>query len=210
LTSLWWKVRWNEIIFIQNQNDRSIDTKPLFPSFAQNTTSEQASELEQMDQEDTIKAASYSSPKASKSGTQVSYSFFALFDQHKRIATTQTNPNQTNHSAPSICPNRNKPQIRINDYFALPAYLHHFGTNRASGRAGNYCLKNADNATAETVISTSTKATPSKNSLTLQPRASSSGNNLCSLQNEQKQVSSESLAQIPNKGIYKVGGGLLT
>lgn len=40
LTSLWWKIRWNEIIFIHNQSDRSLDaSKSLFPAFDDDPTS---------------------------------------------------------------------------------------------------------------------------------------------------------------------------
>nr|XP_027206248.1 atrial natriuretic peptide receptor 1-like [Dermatophagoides pteronyssinus] len=45
LTSLWWKIRWNEIIFIHNQSDRSLDTsKSLF--FVSQTEQQQQQQTE--------------------------------------------------------------------------------------------------------------------------------------------------------------------
>ncbi|KAH7645122.1 guanylate cyclase c-like protein 2 [Dermatophagoides farinae] len=42
LTSLWWKIRWNEIIFIHNQSDRSLDTSKPLTTTTNNNNNRQA------------------------------------------------------------------------------------------------------------------------------------------------------------------------
>src|SRR5699024_8656517 len=101
-----------------------------------------------------------------------------------------------------------KPHIRINDYY--PAYLQHFGANRAN-RSVNFASKGhcSDNVAMGKCGSSS--GTHSKTTLSVQQSTNrstgghASGSNLCSVHGDHhKQISSESLVQIPNKGIYKV------
>lgn len=115
----------------------------------------------------------------------------------------------------TIATSRPKPHIRINDYFALPTYLSHFSSGNRANRAANLFAKNAGNSSlSENHQKGSNKATPTKTTtLSVQPQGSSGrgpngnrpGGVIHSLHGEHhKQISSESLAQIPNKGIYKV------
>lgn len=118
-----------------------------------------------------------------------------------------------------------KPHIRINDYFALPSYLqHHFGgAHRPSSRqtAVNFLMRGGHHkhGGSEKHGSGSSGSgrvgSPSKSTLAVLQfgnrgggnagggRGTSSGHG-SSNNADPKQVSSESLAPIPNKGIYKV------
>ena len=216
LTSLWWKIRWNEIIFIQTQNDRLLDqAKPLYSNFVSNIPGEQETTPalgKMLDDEHALTSTSFGGdnnntlPEKSNSAPQsITHNFLARLDKsgkqiaaHSSIATvSQTIGGES----------RSKPHIRINDYFALPTYLQNFGANRAN-RLGNFSLKNHCTSGSNVDKCNNSSGTPSKTTLLVQQgssRGAGNSSNFCSLHGgHHKQISCESLAQIPNKGIYKV------
>ena len=147
--------------------------------------------------------------------------FFPRFEHHSKhpkVLFQSTSNEQTvysNLSMDSTTSQQGKaggrPHIRINDYFALPTYFQqHFGAHRSSTnrsvRGGtqmmNFSLKGENSKTYQT-----SNATPAKSALVV-GRISSGANNNNNLfsyggGDSNKQISSESLVPIPNKGLYK-------
>lgn len=124
-----------------------------------------------------------------------------------------------------------KPHIRINDYFALPSYLqHHFGgdRHRPSSRqaAVNFLMRGdkqgsgGDKCTSSRSSGSGRNGSPAKSTLAVLQLGNRGGGNVGGRGTltghsghsnaDPKQVSSESLAAIPNKGIYKVFSNLKT
>lgn len=86
LTSLWWKIRWNEVIFLHNQSDRSLDaTRSMYSNFMSpgqmtNADSEKALSLEKFASTNLINSikVEVSSPKSSSAPQSIVHNFINL------------------------------------------------------------------------------------------------------------------------------------
>lgn len=191
LTSLWWKIRWNEIIFIQNQSDRSLDaSKPLFSNFASNESkSEQQTAVSSIQQALTNIDDLNKTPVEKEPNITPINSAADLKNSDSNISTMGT--------AVSF---RHKPHIRINDYFALPNY---FSTMRQAKQtiSGKDDISINKNSAVQQSPSSSTS---SKIALSVN-RAHRPNNNFFSyhLDTRNKHLAIDSTISMPNKGIYK-------
>lgn len=193
LTSLWWKIRWNEIIFIQNQSDRSLDaSKPLFSNFVSNESkSEQQSMVTSIPQtltnieeinKTTGEKVQNITPNSSAADLKNSESNLSALGNAFAISF------------------RNKPHIRINDYFALPNYFNSMRQTRQTITGKDDTSVNKNSAAQQSPSSsTSSKITLSMN------RTHRPNNNFFPyhLDTRNKHLAIDSTISMPNKGIYK-------
>ena len=131
LTSLWWKVRWNEIIFIHNQSDRSLEaTKPLYSSFISTAGNDKDIPIGTLIDEQHI--------STSFSGVKLTTTTESNSAPHT-MAHSWRDQKQPNSTDTSGGPNRQKPYIRINDYLQQFSAYRGARAKNAPGGAHGKC-----------------------------------------------------------------------
>ncbi|KAJ6216007.1 hypothetical protein RDWZM_010507 [Blomia tropicalis] len=156
LTSLWWKIRWNEIMFISGNTpaDRLLDplspnNKPIYAGFDSTGTGLVAAVAPMPSESSKIPVEPNLGSGGGGSGSEIGSSSAdnkPLSAPQSRAGHNRTqfessqSCSKSNNSETNSASGRGKSHIRINDYFvALPTYLQHLG-NRTGVRAGSVSL----------------------------------------------------------------------
>ncbi|XP_075678607.1 atrial natriuretic peptide receptor 1-like [Dermatophagoides pteronyssinus] len=180
LTSLWWKIRWNEIIFIHNQSDRSLDTsKSLF--FVSQT------EQQQQQQQTEMSKKSITTTTTIPTTTTTTISTTTTTKPHIRINDYFTLPNYIQQLSNNSSSNRQRT----------------ISTTTTTTKNNINLDVNNNRSTMDKKSTTTTTTTRLSVNNNRQSTTTTNNNNNNNNNNKQQIGFDQFLTTLPNKGIYK-------